>query len=79
MSTHSRWWASYSFEQRAVHLEEEHEALAKNLRSFQLNRAVSFVPLAVFDTEKEARSFLSAVQSIRNGREDNGEGGAPWN
>ncbi len=69
MITNSRWWASYSFRQCAVHLEEEREALTTNLHAFLQNRPVDFVPLGVFDTEKEARLFLDVVQRVRNHRE----------
>ena len=72
-----RWWACYSFRQHAVHLETEAEGLATNLRAFQLNRPVDFVPLAVFDSHEAARAFLREVQGIRNQREQ--PGGSTWN
>ena len=72
-----RWWACYSFRQNSVNLETEAEALATNLRAFQLNSPVEFVPLAVFTDEGSARDFLRAVQAMRNQREQ--PGGGQWN
>jgi hypothetical protein len=82
MSAHKRqrserWWACYSFRQHAVHLETEAEGLATNLRAFQLNRPVDFVPLSVFDTHEAARAFLRTMQEIRNQRGE--PGGGKWN
>ena len=72
-----RWWACYSFRQHAVHLEAEADGLATNLRAFQLNRPVDFVPLAIFEDREAAQSFLRSVQSMRNQREQ--PGGGRWN
>ena len=72
-----RWWVCYSFRQHAVHLEKEAEGLATNLRAFQLNRPVDYVPLAVFDDREAARVFVRAVQGIRNQHEQ--PGGGKWN
>lgn len=72
-----RWWACYSFGQHVVHVESEAEGLATNLRGFQLNHPVDYVPLAVFGSESEAREFLRGVQSLRNQREPSG--GERWN
>ncbi|MBI1177846.1 hypothetical protein GC207_10465 [bacterium] len=72
-ATGERWWASWSPLQHCVHLEREHEALETNLRAFALNRVVEYVPLAIFDSEEEARAFLSAVQEIRDRRSREGD------
>jgi len=73
----NRWWACYSFKQQAVHVECEGDALAKNLRAFEDDIFVDFVPLAVFTDEDVARVFLSGVQAIRNQRQQ--PGGGKWN
>ena len=72
-----RWWACYSFRQHAVHLETEADGLANNLRAFQLNRPVDFVPLAVFEDREAAQSFLRSVQSLRS--QGGQPGGEQWN
>jgi hypothetical protein len=51
--------------------------LAINLRAFQLNQPVDFVPLAVFDDREAAQSFIRSVQAMRNQREQSG--GGQWN
>lgn len=71
-ATEDRSWACWSPQQQCVHLERERDALEINLRAFALNRVVEYVPLAIFDSQDEARKFLSQIQAIRDRRNEEG-------
>jgi hypothetical protein len=63
-----RVWLCWSFSQCAPHIESEADGLRSNIRAFLENRAVDYVPIAVFDSDEEAHNFLKAKRSLFEGK-----------
>ncbi len=58
-----RFWLCWSFDQACPHIESEVEGLRSNLQAFVLNRPVSYIPIAVFQSDAEARAFAEELRA----------------
>ena len=65
-----RHWLCWSFQQAMPHIESEAEGVRKNLRAFQANRPVDFVPIAVFHSHDEAMAFASTLHDAMARRQE---------
>jgi hypothetical protein len=65
-----RVWLCWSFDQACPHIESETEGLRTNLRAFVANRPVSYIPIAVFQSDEEARAFAEELRAEFRARYD---------
>lgn len=65
-----RWWLCWSSRQACLHIESEAEGLQTNIRAFQENRPVDYVPIAVFDNMEAASNFAGRLRGMMCQRHD---------
>jgi hypothetical protein len=63
-----RYWLCWSFRQARPHIEREAEGLRVNLEAFTQNRAVDYVPIAIFNSREEASAFVAKLSEVMQQR-----------
>jgi hypothetical protein len=68
MGLEHRVWLCWSFSQGAFHIEPESSGLEANIRAFERNSPVDYVPLAIFPSRESAKAAAASLRALADER-----------